>query len=113
MSEATQYTLGPWREIRDSNGVLSEICGPCMEHANCRKTVVFRVTHDLPDWISRSREEHVEACICEANASLIIAAPDLYEAIMALRSFMWAEGYADQNIPMAQADAAIAKAEGR
>ena len=44
-------------------------------------------------------------------ARLIAAAPDLYEALVALRSFMWAEGYADQNLPMAQADEAIAKAE--
>lgn len=39
-------------------------------------------------------------------------AHELLEALKNLRSFMWAEGYADQNIPMAQADAAIAKAEG-
>lgn len=36
---------------------------------------------------------------------------DLLDALKALRSFMWAQGYADQTPAMAQADAAIAKAE--
>jgi hypothetical protein len=40
------------------------------------------------------------------------AAHELLEALKAMRSFMWAEGYADQTAAMAQADAAIAKAEG-
>lgn len=40
------------------------------------------------------------------------SAHELLEALKTLRSFMWSEGYADQNLPMAQADAAIAKAEG-
>lgn len=46
------------------------------------------------------------------NEPLFAAAQDVLEALKALRSFMWSEGYADQNLPMAQADAAIAKAEG-
>jgi hypothetical protein len=51
--------------------------------------------------------------LCEANALIIEAAPELYGALHALRSFMWAEGYADQTPEMAQADSAIAKAEGK
>lgn len=39
------------------------------------------------------------------------SAPELLAALRTLRSFMWAEGYADQTPAMAQADAAIAKAE--
>lgn len=35
---------------------------------------------------------------------------ELLEALMALRTFMWSEGYADQNMPMAKADAVIRKA---
>jgi hypothetical protein len=46
----------------------------------------------------------------EANARLIAAAPELLKALKELRSFMWSEGYADQTVEMAQADAAIAKA---
>lgn len=34
--------------------------------------------------------------------------PTLIEALMALRSFMWSEGYADQNEAMAKADAVLA-----
>jgi hypothetical protein len=41
------------------------------------------------------------------------AATDPLEALKALRSFMWSEGYADQTAEMAQADKAIAKAEAR
>lgn len=48
----------------------------------------------------------------EDNGLIIAAAPDLYEALHAIRTFMWAEGYEDQTSMMAQADAAIAKAEG-
>lgn len=51
--------------------------------------------------------------VARANADILASAPELLDALMALRSFMWAEGYADQNLPMAQADAAIANAEGR
>lgn len=38
---------------------------------------------------------------------------ELLRCLLCLRSFMWAEGYADQTAEMAQADAAIAKAEAR
>lgn len=48
-----------------------------------------------------------------ADAYLIAAAPDLYEALKALRSLLWDEGYSDQTLAMARADAAIAKAEGK
>lgn len=46
------------------------------------------------------------------DAVIAATAPELFDALTALRSFMWAEGYADQTPAMAQADAAIAKAEG-
>jgi hypothetical protein len=49
----------------------------------------------------------------QANADLIATAPELFEALTALRSFMWSEGYADQTAEMAKADAALAKAEGK
>jgi hypothetical protein len=48
----------------------------------------------------------------DVAANLAVTA-ELLEALKALRSFMWAEGYADQTVEMAQADAAIAKAEPR
>jgi hypothetical protein len=48
-----------------------------------------------------------------ANAHILAAAPELLEALRAMRTFMWAEGYADQTAVMAKADAAIAKAESR
>ena len=38
---------------------------------------------------------------------------NVLEALIELRKFMWSEGYADQTPAMAQADAAIAKAQGR
>lgn len=38
-------------------------------------------------------------------------ASDVLNALIALRSFMWSEGYADQTPAMAQADAAIAASE--
>lgn len=47
------------------------------------------------------------------NGYIIAAAPDLLKALMDLRSFLWSVGYADQTVSMAQADAAISKAEGR
>lgn len=43
----------------------------------------------------------------ECQAGLI---NELLEALKALRSFMWSEGYADQQMPMAKADAAIRRA---
>jgi hypothetical protein len=48
----------------------------------------------------------------KANARLIAAAPELLEALKALRSFMWKEGYTDTTPAMVKADVAISNATG-
>lgn len=58
--------------------------------------------HVILDWLAANHTH---------NYALHAAAPELYKALMDLRSFMWSEGYADQTAAMAQADRAIAKAE--
>lgn len=95
---ATEFTKGPWKA--QDNGSFWEVVSLRdgeEEHSDCSPSVAFV-------W-------HVGAGTQEANARLIAAAPALYSALIALRSFMWAEGYADQTPAMAQADAAIEKAE--
>jgi hypothetical protein len=68
----------------------------------------------IGDWRLEFADGHIEARVPEAFEREYEAAPvELLEALIALRSFMWAEGYADQTVAMAQADAAIAKAEGK
>lgn len=47
------------------------------------------------------------------RSHILAAAPELYESLLALRSLLWSEGYADQTPAMAQADAVIRKAEGK
>jgi len=86
-----EYTKGPWKQRSPDSVAVVDAYGNAVAY-----TDTF-----LPK----------EQCI--ANACLIAAAPELLEELKALRSFMWGEGYADQTVTMARADAAIAKAEGK
>ena len=88
----SEYTKGPWSTYHDSK-------------------YRFKITDDkFGRHLLYSANGAPEF---EGNIILAAAAPELLEALISLRSFMWSEGYADQTPSMAQADAAIAKAEGR
>lgn len=89
------YTKGPWKRHPYSGNLGTLISfGDCTKGENIAAVMAQR--------------DPTEG---KANAALLLASPDLLEALTALRSFMWAEGYADQTPAMVQADAAIAKAE--
>lgn len=94
----SEFTRGPWNhEIEGGDeGFIRSKSGNRLWIAS---------TVDIP---SRDGGEKATS----ANGRLIAAAPELLEALQVLRSFMWSEGYADQTAAMAQADAAIRKAEG-
>lgn len=83
------HTPGPWRTEECSGGGLL-------------------VIRDHP--VSGS-QTHLQIFPVD-DARLIAAAPELLTALMALRSFMWKEGYADQTPAMAKADVAIYNATG-
>lgn len=48
----------------------------------------------------------------EANAHLIAAAPDLYEALLQARDDLRGQGFFEDSPPIASIDKALAKAEG-
>jgi hypothetical protein len=92
MSE-TKFTPGPWRANRTSVRALKRTVADC-EFADVSPLRV-----------------HPEDM---ANARLIAAAPDLYEALVAITDQMELVGDARKDAPFIEtARAAIAKAEGR
>lgn len=95
-SKSSKHTPGPWI-IRGEGSELR-----ITARGEIVSGVVAEVRTGWPHPAQRDEQR--------ANARLIAAAPELLESLNALRSFMWALGYADQELVMAQADAAIAKA---
>lgn len=93
MSERA-WTPGPWRT---NEKLARQVVGILQGDTGQHLAVVAGPKHDGPD-------EY------EANARLIAAAPDLYEALAACLEWI-----ADSNgpFPVEAADAALAKAEGR
>lgn len=103
MTEAVKHTPGPW-SISDETA---------------RDGMRSRLIHGMPEgMLAIVRVEHQGRYYGDANARLIAAAPDLYEALSALRLQALQSSV---NSPanewgmeaLALANAAIAKAEGR
>jgi hypothetical protein len=100
----SEHTKGPWEF--DTDDFVHILQGPNGEH-------LAEIEKEFECDFAPKGEGDSTLATGLANAHLMAAAPELWEALTALRSFMWAEGYADQTPAMASADAAIAKAEGR
>jgi len=91
------WTKGPWEADADSGNI--SVGGHQIASA----------------WVPRHGGEHPIA-EREANARLIAAAPDLYEALAALRQNIGAASLVKNPLGIelrAQADAALAKAQGQ
>lgn len=108
----SEPTPGPWTlvyESVDEDYDLSEIQAPCHDHPNCHKTIMFVSGPVRPPQCSYGENT-------EANARLIAAAPDLYEALKAILAAydgptVDAATAVSSRIPMARK--ALAKADGR
>ncbi|HTF68062.1 MAG TPA: hypothetical protein VK638_35815 [Edaphobacter sp.] len=96
------YTRGDARNCRNCQQPI-HFGGVHWWHNHNESGYCFSVSTDL-----RQAEPELDA-----QERVRASAPELLHALKGLRSFMWAEGYADQTVEMAQADAAIAKVEGR
>jgi hypothetical protein len=79
----TKHTLGPWYIGRDVNGFVSVQVGD-----------------------SLTERDLICDCYTEENATLIAAAPDMYEALQ------WIVENADEDSVVSAAKAALAKARG-
>ena len=102
--EEPTFTSGPWQSRHgwDADGVCSiigAVDGP--DDGRFRYTTVCEVTEECNDW--------------RANAYLIAAAPELYDALRALVNSFKPLGLdkAAPFSPLARARKALSKAEGR
>jgi hypothetical protein len=100
---ATEYTKGDVRNCR-----------------NCQQPLYFGGIHwwhkhnDSGYCFNNIATDHRQAePDLDETERVRAAGPELLEALIELRRVLWSEGYADQTPEMAQADAAIRKAEGK
>jgi hypothetical protein len=89
------HTPGPWRVES------TPICGNRIVHGDTDG-------HGYADDVAIGCRDSAAL----PNLQLAATAPELLEALTALRDFMWSEGYADQTAEMRQAEDVIAKATG-
>jgi hypothetical protein len=99
------FTQGPWQ----FNPERGDITAPSVPKESSR----LGRGDDRDEIWNYYGGELVAETVSACDGPLLTAALELYQALRALRSFMWAQGYADQTAEMAQADAAIAKVEAR
>lgn len=99
MSEA-KHTAGPWRLLPDEGEGYLRVRGTRLGHR-------FKVANVMaPNFLPRDELES------KANASLIAAAPEMLEALIAIRSIEFGHSEDDICAVRKQCDAAIAKATG-
>jgi hypothetical protein len=99
----TTHTPGPWF----INTGPYEYCGARIDGSNGR-SLAHAVQRDSHPTIGQG----IPQAEADANARLICAAPDLLEALIAIRSIEFGHSDADICKVRADADAAIAKATG-
>lgn len=116
---------GPWLEViftrsgKDGSTTFYPACGGATygkdQLEGVEKIQFIRLKDDVFEGLLKQFRDKIKEqkdLISSLELTLSNAtAPDVLAALIALRSFMWSEGYADQTPAMAQADAAIAKAE--
>lgn len=97
-----EFTPGPWSVIDHNWEGSSGVYGP-------DDYLIAEVT--IHDSVTEENQTDLEL-IKEANARLIAAAPDMYEALLKARIAVltWSPS---PDEPLADIDAALAKAEGR
>lgn len=116
MSNTTQHTSGPWRTGREDVQSYDGTTGqPFSSIYADDDRAGMHLGHKLPLRVATVHGDHINQHEERANARLISAAPDLYEAAKMLTAWVDSKSYAYAECARGwdSLRAAIAKAEGR